>query len=130
MAVNQVNMEKILKKFNSDDDDLLLNKPVKFHAMTIIRQMFVWVMKMLQYKKINISEGIDTNKTSTSKECMPCHYCFSENICYKFESNVCNKYHDVLMTAYELKDIEILNVKGVDYRLFYGVLVEMKLLIF
>ena len=25
---------------------------------------------MLQYEKIDVSEGIDTNKTSASKECM------------------------------------------------------------
>ena len=27
---------------------------------------------MPQYKKINVLEGIDTNKTSGSKECMRC----------------------------------------------------------
>ena len=31
---------------------------------------------MLQYKKINISEEIDVNKTSASKECDLCHYWF------------------------------------------------------
>ena len=31
-------------------------------------------MKMLQYEKIDVSEGIDVNKTSASKECMVCHY--------------------------------------------------------
>ena len=29
---------------------------------------------MLQFEKIDVSEGIDTNKTSASKECMLCHY--------------------------------------------------------
>ena len=29
---------------------------------------------MLQYEKINISEGIDTNKTSGPKECTLYHY--------------------------------------------------------
>ena len=29
---------------------------------------------MLQYEKINASEGIEINKTSASKECMFCHY--------------------------------------------------------
>ena len=47
---------------------------------------------------------------------MLCHNWYFENIVYKFESDVCNKCHDVLMTAYELKNIVILNVKGVDYR--------------
>ena len=31
---------------------------------------------MLQYETIDVSEGIDVNKTSFSKECMLCHYCF------------------------------------------------------
>ena len=31
-------------------------------------------MKMWQYERINVSEGIDVNKTSSSKECMLCHY--------------------------------------------------------
>ena len=29
---------------------------------------------MLEYDRIDISEGIDTNKTSASKECNICHY--------------------------------------------------------
>ena len=29
---------------------------------------------MLEYKRIDISEGIDINKTNLSKECMLCHY--------------------------------------------------------
>ena len=29
---------------------------------------------MLEYDRIDISEGIDTNKTSASKECKICNY--------------------------------------------------------
>ena len=29
---------------------------------------------MLQDEKIYVSEGIDTNKANSSKECMICHY--------------------------------------------------------
>ena len=70
---------------------------------------------MLQYEKIDILEGIDTNKTSASKECMLWHYCYFKDVGLKFEPHVCNKCHDILMTAYELKNIAILNVKGVDF---------------
>ena len=70
---------------------------------------------MLQYEKIDVSEGIDTNKTSASKEYMLCHYRYFRDVGFKFEPHVCNKCHDVLMTAYELKNIEILNVKVVDF---------------
>ena len=71
---------------------------------------------MLQYKKIDVSEGIDTNKTSASKECMLCHYWYFKDVGFKFEPHVCNKCHDVLIAAYELKNITILNVKGVGFR--------------
>ena len=74
----------------------------------------------MQYEKIDISEEIDINKTSASKECMLCHYWYFQDVGYKFEPRVCNKCHDVLMTAYELKNIAILNVKSVDYRCIFG----------
>ena len=45
-----------------------------------------------------------------------CHYWCFKDVGPKFESHVCNKCHDVLMTAYELKNIALLNVKGVDFR--------------
>ena len=71
---------------------------------------------MLQYEKIDVSEGIDTNKTSASKECILCHYWYFKDVGFKFERRVWNKCHYVLMTAYKLKNIAILNVKGVDFR--------------
>ena len=71
---------------------------------------------MLRYKTIDFSEGIDIDKTDVSKECNYCHCWYFKDVGYKFEPHVCNKCHDVLMTAYELKNIAILNVKGVDYR--------------
>ena len=71
---------------------------------------------MLRYQKIDISEEIDINKTSILKECELCQYWFFKDIGFKFEGHVCNKCHDVLITAYELKNIAILHVKGVDLR--------------
>ena len=70
----------------------------------------------MKYDTINVSERIDFHETSASKECMLCHYWYIEDVGYKFELHVCNGCHNVLMTAYELKNIAILNVKEVDYR--------------
>ena len=47
---------------------------------------------------------------------MLCYYCYFKNVGFKFEPHACNKCYNVLMTANELKNIAILNVKGVDYR--------------
>ena len=73
-------------------------------------------MKMLRYQKLDVSEGIDVNKTSASKECELCHYWFFKDIGFKFEEHVCNKCHDLLTIAYSLKDIAILNTKGNTFR--------------
>ena len=61
---------------------------------------------MLQYERIDVLKGVDIKKTDASKECMLCHYWYFKTIGYRFEPNVCNKFHDELMTAYELKNIE------------------------
>ena len=71
---------------------------------------------MLQYKKIDVSEGIDVNKTSASKECELCHYWFFKDVGFKFEEHVCNKCHDLLIIAYSLTDIAILSAKLVTFR--------------
>ena len=71
---------------------------------------------MLQYEKIDVSEGIDTNETSASKECMLFHYWYFKDVGFRFEPHVCNKCRYVLVTAYKLKSIAILNVKKADFR--------------
>ena len=71
---------------------------------------------MLQYEKIDVAEGIDVNKTSKSKECELCHYCFFKDFGFKFEEHVCNGCHDLSAMAYSLKDIAILSAKGATFR--------------
>ena len=71
---------------------------------------------MIQYQKIDVSEGIDVSKTSASKELELCHYWFFKNIGFKFEEHVCNKCHDLLTMAHSLKDIAILSAKGATFR--------------
>ena len=50
---------------------------------------------MLEYERIDISEGIDVNKTNLSKECDICHYWYFKNICFKYEPCLCNGCHDL-----------------------------------
>ena len=69
----------------------------------------------MQYNKIDVSEGIDVNKTSASKECELCHYWFFKDIGFKFEEHVCNKCHDLLTMAHSLKDTAILSAKGATF---------------
>ena len=98
-----------------------MNKPIKLRLLTVITRrafsegskfypqlflgdaLYELVKKMLQYKNIDVSEGIDVNKTSASKKCELCHYWFFKDIGFKFEEYVCNKCHDLLKMAYSLK---------------------------
>ena len=52
---------------------------------------------MFYYDRIDVCEGIDVNKTSTSKECSVCHYWYFLNYGFKFQPNICNRCHDFLM---------------------------------
>ena len=121
-------------KLNSDDD-LPLNKSLRFHVMAIIiKSVFeeggkLYPQAFLDDNLYELYKCYSTKKTmfqkeliliclilSVSKECMLCHYWYFKYVGFKFEPHVCNKCHDVLMTANELKNIAILNVKGVDFR--------------
>ena len=70
---------------------------------------------MLYFDRIDVSERIDVNKTSKSKECDICHYWYFLNKGFKFQPNVCNRCHDLLMMSMNLSDIAILNINGSDY---------------
>ena len=67
------------------------------------------------FNRIDISEGIDVDQTSASKECDNCHYRYFLKFSFKFHTNVCNRCHDLLMMSMKLNDTAILNIKGSDY---------------
>ena len=68
----------------------------------------------IKYKKFDISEEINVNKISASKEYNVCHYWYFVNYSFKFQLNVCNR-SDFLMISVNLSVVAILNIKGSDY---------------
>ena len=63
---------------------------------------------MLWYEKIDVSQGIDVNKTFS--------LLVFKDVGFKFEEHVCNKCHDLLTMAYSLKNIATLSAKGTTFR--------------
>ena len=57
---------------------------------------------MLYYDRIDVSEGIDINKTSASKECDICHYWYFLDKGFKFQSYACNGCHDLVIASMNL----------------------------
>ena len=72
-------------------------------------------IKMLYYDRIDVSEGIEFNKTSVSKDCHFFTYWYLLNFSFQFQPNVCNKCHDLLMMSVDLNNIAVLSIKGSDY---------------
>ena len=52
------------------------------------------MIEILQFDKTDVSEGIDINKTSASKECMLWHYWYFKVVGYKLEPHLCNVCHN------------------------------------
>ena len=77
---------------------------------------------MPHFDRSEVSEGIDLNKTSASKECNICHYWYLLNYSFKFQLNVCNGCHDLLVISMNLSNIVILNTKCSDYRCIISVI--------
>ena len=72
---------------------------------------------MLKYDRIDISEGIDVNKTNASKECDNDHYWYFLDKNFKYEPYLCNGCHDLMQKAMNFNDAAIFSIKGNDYRI-------------
>ena len=75
--------------------------------------------KMLEYDKIDVSEGIDVNKAVLSKECDICHYWYLKDIGFKHEPYLCNGCHDVMQKATSFNNVPIVYVKESAYRIHF-----------
>ena len=82
--------------------------------------------KIVQYDKIDISEGIGINKTSASKQCDVCHYWYFLNIKFSYEPYLCNGCHNLMQKAMNFNDVLIVSIKGNDYRFIFGICAKMK----
>ena len=72
---------------------------------------------MLEYDRIDISEGINIKKTNASKECKICHYWYFKDIGFKYEPHLCNGCHGLMQKAVSFNNIAIVYVKGSAYRI-------------
>ena len=74
---------------------------------------------MLEYDRIDISEGIDINKTNELKECDNCHHWYFLDKNFKYEQYLCNGYHDLIQKATNFNDIAIVSIKGSNYGIHF-----------
>ena len=68
---------------------------------------------MLYLDRIDVSEGINVNKTSEEHDIY--HHWYFLNFSYKFQANVCNGCHDWLLTSTNLIASAISDIKVDNY---------------
>ena len=74
---------------------------------------------MPDYDRINISEGIDINKSVKFEECDICHYWYFLDKNLNYEQYLCNGCHELIKTSTNFNDVAIVSIKGNDYRIHF-----------
>ena len=67
--------------------------------------------KMLEYDRIDISEGIDVDATNKSKECMLCHYWYFLDKNFSYGPYLCDGCYNIMQKCNKFKNIAIVHVK-------------------
>ena len=60
---------------------------------------------MLEYDRIDISEGINIGKTNKLRECDICHYWYFLDKSFNYEKYLCNGCHDLMQKAANFNDL-------------------------
>ena len=74
---------------------------------------------MLKHDRIDISEGIDVNKTNRSKKWMFCHYWYFLNKNFSYGPYTCDGYYDIVQRSTDFKNIAIVHIKKTAYRICF-----------
>ena len=76
-------------------------------------------MKMLEYERIDISDGIDVDKTNKSKECMLCYYWYFLHNNFSYGPYLCDGCYNVTQKSIDFKNIDIVYFKRNSYRIHF-----------
>ena len=75
--------------------------------------------QMLEYDRIDISEGIDVNMSSKSKEYMLCHYWYFLNNNFSCGPYLCDGCYNIMQKSIKFKNIAIVHVRESTYRIYF-----------
>ena len=76
---------------------------------------------MLEYERIDISEGIDLNKSDKSKECGVCHYLYFLDKNFNYKPYVRNACHDSMQKVMNLMMLQLFPSKEVIIEFIFGI---------
>ena len=74
---------------------------------------------MLEYGRIDISEGTDIDKTNKSKECMLCHYWYFLDKNFSYGPYLYDCCYNMTQKSADSKNIDIVYVEENAYRVHF-----------
>ena len=74
---------------------------------------------MLEYNKIDISEGININKTNKSKKCMLCRYWYFLDKNFSNGPYLCDGCYNIMQKFINFKNIAIAYIRKSPYRIYF-----------
>ena len=73
----------------------------------------------MEYGKIDVSEGINTNKTTNSCGCITCHYLYFLRLNFRFELKVYECCYNISQKSMSFNNVAIVTVGRNDYRIHF-----------
>ena len=74
---------------------------------------------MLEYDRIDISEGIDVDKTNKSKKRMLCHNWYFLHKNFSYGPDLCGGCYNIMQKSINFKNIAIFHIKKSVYRIYF-----------
>ena len=74
---------------------------------------------MLEYERIDISEGIDVHISNKLKECLLCHYWYFLDKDFSYGPNLCDRCFNIIQKSTDYKNIAIIHVERSAYRIYF-----------
>ena len=84
-----------------------------------IPKFFKCTYKILEYERIDISEGIDISKTNKSKECMLCHYWYFVDNNFSCGPYLCDGWYNITQKSVDFRNITIIHIKNSACRIYF-----------
>ena len=74
---------------------------------------------MLEYERIDISNGIDVDMSDKLKKCVLCHYWHFLDKNFSYGPYLCDECYNIMQKCNKFKNIAIVDVKKSVYRIYF-----------
>ena len=76
-------------------------------------------IKMLEYERIDIPDGIEVDMSDKSKECTLCHYWYFLGKNFSYGPYLCDGCNNIVQKCDKFKNIAIAHVRKSVYRIYF-----------